>query len=590
MKHIVRVIAAGLVVASAGLAHSAPPVVTSVYPARQRIDAPRHSIIEVIFDQLIDPASVDGVSFRVFGRWSGPATGTVTVNGPVVTFTPSEPFFAGEWVTINLSNGIQNLSAESMVKGYAWNFWIQTADGTLTLTYVNRIRARQGAETWVQIYGAYAGDLNNDGLSDLTVPCEQTSDARVFLNNAGTYSVFTTEALTNGNVPSPNEGADFDNDGEIDVVVANTNNNKLSLLFGDGTGDFPNGRKTSYNTVSGAQNSVRGVGVVDLNGDGWDDIVAANRFANNLSILLNNGDGTFAAAVAKEAGGNNEYTIAIADANNDGQLDVFCGTFNNTGTMIVLLSDGNGGLTEQPPVNSGGIRPWQTVVGDFNKDGNADVASCNSGSSNMGILFGNGAGGFTGAATTVATDAFDLAIDAGDVDGDGDLELVTSNYDGANWNLFENVAGAFVNKKVLNASSAGSCAILHDRDNDGDLDLTGFDEVDDWLYFYRNNGPLTGVGDTPRSPVTRFENQPNPFNPSTLVRFDLAVASEVDLSVYDASGAFVANLDRGAYPRGAHDVRWNGTDSRGQRVGSGIYFCRLTAGGTTLTRKMVLLK
>jgi len=276
MKHAVRLIAVALVVASAGLAHAAPPVVTNVYPARQRVDAPLHSIIEVTFDQPIDPASVTNISFRVFGHWSGPATGTTTVNGSVVTFTPAEPFFAGEWVTVNLSKGIQNVTAENMVKGYAWNFWIQTANGTLTLTYTGRITTRAGPETWVQPYGAYAGDINNDGYTDLTVPCEQTSDARVFMSNAGTYSSFTKVTLNNGSVPSPNEGADFDNDGEIDVVIGNTTGSYASLLFGSGNGTFP--AKSSYLCASG----LRGVGVADFNGDGWDDIVTANRFGNNM--------------------------------------------------------------------------------------------------------------------------------------------------------------------------------------------------------------------------------------------------------------------------------------------------------------------
>jgi flagellar hook assembly protein FlgD len=60
--------------------------------------------------------------------------------------------------------------------------------------------------------------------------------------------------------------------------------------------------------------------------------------------------------------------------------------------------------------------------------------------------------------------------------------------------------------------------------------------------------------------------------------------------VYDASGAHVATLASGAYPQGTHDARWDGTDARGTRVGSGVYFYRLTAAGETHTRKMVLLK
>jgi len=570
----------------AASAEAAPPVVTSVTPASQAIDVWRTNPIVVNFDQAIDSTTVNNITFKVFGRWSGPAAGTYTVANNVVTFTPDVAFFAGEWVTVSLSKNIKNFSAEGMALGYQWNFWARAGGGTLDLDYVSRRTTRTAGETWVQPYGAYAGDINNDGWSDLSIPCEQTSDVRVFMNIAGVFSgTMVKEALVNGSVPSPNEAGDFDNDGEIDLVVGNTANDKISVLFGDGTGDYPTARKTSYT----ASSAVRGVGVVDLNGDGWEDIVTANRFGNNMSIFINNGDGTFAAAVAKEAGGSGEYTIGVADANNDGLLDVFCSTFNSPYYMIILLSDGNGGLTAQTPVPAGG-RPWQIVLGDYNGDGNVDVASANSSTNNMGVLFGNGLGGLS-AAVTYATGSFPLAIDAGDVDGDGDLEIVSSNYDDGNWTMYENTgAGAFVNPNTLNAQSAGSCALLHDRDNDGDLDLTGFDEVDDWVYFYVNNPAPTGVNPLGLSPITLHQNHPNPFNPTTTIRFDLAKASSIDLSIFDARGTLVRTLAHGTFQAGRTDLRWDGTDNRGNRVGSGVYFYRIASREAVINKKMVLLK
>lgn len=590
MRDVARVIIAAAVLATAGAAHAAAPVVTSVYPASQRIDAGWNTIVEAHFDQAIDSVSVTPITFRVYGRWSGPHSGTYKVAAGTITFKPDAPFFAGEWVTVSMSKGITNQSGEHLAKGYSWNFWSKTSHGSTTLSFDYRINCRVSPESWVQVYGAYAGDLNKDGWSDLTAPCEQTNDARVFLSNNGVFSAPPVKiSMPNGAIPSPNEGADFDNDGNIDLVVGNTGGLYASILFGDGNGGFPGARKTSI--LCG--NTVRGVGVADFNGDGWDDFVTANRFANanagNLSIVLNNGDGTFAAPVTKETGVGQEYSIAIADANNDGIPDIFCGTFLSPYKMVVLLGNGNGAFTVTTTVNEGGS-PWQTVVGDFNNDGVVDVASCNSNTNNIGVFFGDGSGGFTTTVTLIACDSFPLAIDCGDIDGDGDLELVTSCYTAAKWDLFTNTAGVFGTKKTLASSSAGSCAVLHDRDNDGDLDISGLDEIDDWVYFYKNNGSLTNVP-TPSTPATVLsQNHPNPFNPSTSIRFELKKDADVTLAVYDASGAFVTTLARGQYTRGAHDVNWNGTDAKGTRVGSGVYFYRLEAAGTTLTRKMVLLK
>jgi hypothetical protein len=106
----------------------------------------------VTFDESIDPNTVDAITFRVFGRWSGPASGSFVfssnvVPNDVVTFTPSEPFFAGEWVTVSLSKGIESLAGQGLPKGYAWNFWIATATTLLDLDYIGRVSTREQNET-----------------------------------------------------------------------------------------------------------------------------------------------------------------------------------------------------------------------------------------------------------------------------------------------------------------------------------------------------------------------------------------------------------------------------------------------------------
>jgi hypothetical protein len=87
-----------------------------------------------------------------------------------------------------------------------------------------------------------------------------------------------------------------------------------------------------------------------------------------------------------------------------------------------------------------------------------------------------------------------------------------------------------------------------------------------------------------------FQNAPNPFNPSTVIRFDLTRTTPVTLKVFDVSGALVASLVDDQLPAGRHQAVWNGRDDRGQTVSSGAYFYRIIAGENVETRQMMLVK
>ncbi len=564
---------------------AAQPVVTVVSPTPQTIQADYNTDITVEFDGKLDPGSVNAGTIRVFGRWSGPMPGTITVEGinTRLRFDPAQQFFAGEWVTVAVEKSLKSQNGTPMTFSYTWNFWIRTNTGTMDMTLLGTVPIREPGEDWIQSYGSYAGDLNNDGFSDMSIPSEQSADIRVFMNDgAGNYGPFATTQVPGGDRPSTNEGADFDHDGEIDIVVGNATGTTVGVLLGDGAGGWKS--NASYTVGDG----VRGVGVLDLNGDGYDDIVTSNRFDNNVSLLLNNGDGTFGGLRTMEGGGSSEFSLAVADANNDGLMDVFIGAYTSQ-EIILLLGDGVDSLIFSDKVSVAG-RPWMLAVGDIDNDGNVDVASANSLGDVATIVFGDGAGNLS-TPVSYSTGRFPLAIDLGDIDGDGDLDLVTSNYSGNNWTLYENLGGGiFGNVRTLAASSSGSCAILHDRDNDLDLDISAIDELDDLIFIFDNQPSPTAATDAPTRGVVLLQNHPNPFNPSTTISFSLERAMRVALAIYDVRGREVATLVDRRFTPGLHRVSWDGIDAGGAPVGSGIYFYRLSSGGKTLGRKMMLLK
>ena len=85
-------------------------------------------------------------------------------------------------------------------------------------------------------------------------------------------------------------------------------------------------------------------------------------------------------------------------------------------------------------------------------------------------------------------------------------------------------------------------------------------------------------------------SQPNPFNPRTEIRYELPADGSVSLTVYDVTGRQVRVLVNESKQAGVHSASWDGTDSQGRALASGVYFYRLEALGFSQTRRMTLVK
>jgi hypothetical protein len=556
------------------------PQVVSVSPVNQVINAQAEVPITIEFDMPLDLSSVDYSNFKVFGRWSGPAelAFSMSNNNQTVEMTPFEPFFAGEWVTVILTKGVKSMAGDYMDYAYIWNFWIETGPGIFNQPKIETIELRESGEGWLQAYGAYAGDLNNDGFSDLTVIDENSDDLRILLND-GQGSFGAMEIIPMGNLePSPNEGADFNNDGEIDLAVCTAHNDEVRVLFGDGSGTLSD--MEIYNTESAA---ARGLGIVEVNGDGYDDIIIANRDGNDMTLLTNNGDGTFTISNF-DPPGTGESGLVVTDANNDGIQDIFIGMYSSE-EIVLMLGDGDGGFTFSDNISVTG-KPWMLAVGDLNDDGFADIVSANSFSSLSAVVLNDGNGGFESVEylNPAGTD-FAVAIDLGDIDGDGDLDIVTSYYGSANYGLFENDGlGNFTFVNFLEATGNASCAILHDRDNDGDLDITGTDETDDRVFLFENNPPLDAI-QIPDD-ILNFKSFPNPFADLTNIQLELKENAEVKVLIYNVLGKLVWSNTKSGFASETLNFQWNGSNQAGRLLSNGIYLVDVFVNGKSFAFKL----
>ena len=103
----------------------------------------------------------------------------------------------------------------------------------------------------------------------------------------------------------------------------------------------------------------------------------------------------------------------------------------------------------------------------------------------------------------------------------------------------------------------------------------------------------TGVTDSNNLPTSGLMLEPaypNPFNPSTTIRYSLPERSQVKIGIYDVAGRMVAEIQNGIEAKGNHEVQWQGLDAQGMTVSAGVYFVRLEAGTETRVTEIVLVK
>jgi hypothetical protein len=335
------------------------------------------------------------------------------------------------------------------------------------------------------------GDFNNDGNLDLAAANAGSNSVSLQLGN-GTGDFAPAGGFGVGVVPYSITVGDFDSDGNLDLATANRSTNSVSVALGDGTGGF------KISGGFGVGTDPRSVTVGDFNGDGKLDLATANFGSDNVSVLLGNGLGSFGAAtnllvgtsptsitavdldgygrlslVTTNAGsnsvsvllrngrsfldptngfdpvtnftvGSNPRSVTAGDFNGDGDLDLAVAN-TNSGNVSVILSDRSVAYGFGAATNFlAGDLPSSVTAGDFNGDGKLDLATANSLSGNVSVLSGNGSGGF-GAATNFGVGSRPEFITAGDFNRDGKLDFVTANSNsGTNLSVRLNTSPTFV--------------------------------------------------------------------------------------------------------------------------------------------------
>ena len=237
----------------------------------------------------------------------------------------------------------------------------------------------------------------------------------------------------------------------------------MSVLFGNGDGTFP----ASVNYAVGSL--PKSVAVADVNGDGKLDLVTANEQSNSVSVLLGNGDGTFQAAV-NYAVGSCPKSVAVADVNGDGKLDLVTANEQSNSVSVLL---GNGDGTFQAAVNYAvGSCPSSVAVADVNGDGKPDLVAANYHSANVSVLLGNGDGTFQ-EQQTFATGYQPDSVAVADINGDGKPDLIVCNNSLPQVSVLQgNGDGTFQNQTTsYSGDLAATSVAVADLNGDGRPDI-----------------------------------------------------------------------------------------------------------------------
>jgi hypothetical protein len=560
----------GLLLVPAGAALAQAPVITAISPAAHALAAPRTGAITVTCSQPLTAASSGAL--QVFSSQRGGRRTQATpavASGSTLRFAPTAfPFMPGETVNYTVTT-----AAASSTGALA-----QPKTGWFTTAVAGTGRANFAPPALNPFPTVGAGpvilgmsDVDGDGDLDILTTSDATNTVSVSFNS-GTGNFSAGQSVPVGNRPGGLALGDVDGDGDVDFVAANFNDNTVSVRLNNGAGTFTAPALNPNTSVSGSPNRVA---LGDVDGDGDLDLLASSATNGTVSVRLNNGSGNFTAPALNPNPSvlSGAFTLALGDVDGDGDLD-FVTANTSSNNASVRLNNGSGNFTA-PATNPNptlGNWPVGIALADIDGDGDLDFAAANLNDNTISIRLNDGTGNFTSSATApnIPMNLQPLNIAFGDVDADGDLDILTTHYT-ANGTVsvrLNNGLGGFAAPATNAASAVGSTPGsigLGDVDNDGDLDLVTTNPGTSGS----NGNTLSVLLNTPKTLATRAETTavltlyPNPAQADVTVS---GAAPHALLTVFDALGRALFSTTAGVTGSARFTLPAN--------LPTGVYFVR----------------
>ena len=353
-----------------------------------------------------------------------------TASGPI-SVTAADINGDGKPDLIVANSGSNSLSVEV-------NF---TPPGATTLEF----SGRQDFATGNQPFSVTTADVNGDGKPDLISANSGDNTVSVLLNTtapgSGIASFATQQTFATGIAPNLVIATDVNGDGKPDLITANVGDNTVSVLLNT---TAPGAATPSFATqhTFGTGDEPGALAAADLNGDGKPDLMVANINDNTVSVLLNTMpapattfDGNSFAAHQDFGTGNTPQSVTVADVNGDGWPDLISANANSDTVSVLRNTTAPGAATPSFSTQqtfSTGDGPDTVVAADLNGDGLPDLVTANARDNTVSVLLNTTAPGATTLSFTAfqdfATGNTPRSVTVADVNGDGNPDLIVANF------------------------------------------------------------------------------------------------------------------------------------------------------------------
>ncbi len=277
-----------------------------------------------------------------------------------------------------------------------------------------------------------AADFDRDGKLDLAIANHGIPSVTVLLGDgSGGFRPAPGSPFSVRSRPHPHtiDACDINGDGFLDLVIDSWGENRLTLLLGDGKGGFA----LPGVPIEAGRKPYRNLRVADLDGDGKPDIVVPNMAERGVTILFGDGRGNFRGSERPPIpAGPSPFSVAVADINADGKPDIVVQNYSGQisdpsgDALTFLLGDGRGNFRLGPRITAGQA-PGDVETGDVDGDGIADAVIANAGSRDLTVAFGGADGLSPSRTVAVPGTGRSWRLLLADFDGNGRADAVTAS-------------------------------------------------------------------------------------------------------------------------------------------------------------------